>query len=250
VLAGDHHQLPPTIKSEEAASGGLNNTLLEKCVRHHPQAVEVLDVQYRMHEHIMGYSSKVFYGDKLKAHESVARHLLFPTDIPVEFVDTAGCGFEEKVDGVTISNPEEAVLLFKHLAKLVIDLTDTYNVADIPSIAVISPYREQVYVMKELLEHAPELSIYGNRISVNTIDSFQGQERDIVYISMTRSNPEGIIGFLSDVRRMNVAMTRARKKLVVVGDSATLARFPFYAEFIAYAEGIDAYRSAWEYMDL
>jgi superfamily I DNA and/or RNA helicase len=115
-----------------------------------------------------------------------------------------------------------------------------------PTIAVISPYKEQLYELREQLLHTPELQPYTSKISVNTIDSFQGQERDIVYISMTRSNSDGVIGFLSDTRRMNVAMTRARKKLVVVGDSATLSRLPFYANFISYAERQDAYHSAWE----
>jgi predicted DNA helicase len=250
ILAGDHCQLPPTIKSDEAARGGLNKTLLEKCIHLHPEAVVLLEEQYRMHEHIMGYSSKVFYDSKLKAHESVAAHLVHAHVIPLEFVDTAGCGFDEKVEGTSISNPEEAALLLKHLTQLVTSLSEHYRPENFPTVAVISPYREQVYVLKELLEHAPDLKPYAAKITVNTIDSFQGQERDIVYISMARSNAEGVIGFLSDIRRMNVAMTRARKKLVVIGDSATLTRLPFYADFIAYAEGINAYRSAWEYMDV
>lgn len=250
ILAGDHCQLPPTIKSDLAAKKGLNTTLLEKCVLLHPEAVVLLEEQYRMHEVIMGYSSKVFYEDKLIAHTSVAGHLLFKEDVPLAFVDTAGCGFEEKNESTSISNPEEAALLFRHLTQLVTELRGHYPTGDFPSIAVISPYKEQIYVLEEQLQHSPELQAYGNKISVNTIDSFQGQERDIVYISMTRSNPEGVIGFLADIRRMNVAMTRARKKLVIVGDSATLSRLPFYANFIAYAESLDAYRSAWEYMDL
>lgn len=250
ILAGDHLQLPPTIKSEEAAKGGLATTLLEKIVRLHPEAVVLLEEQYRMHEHIMGYSSKVFYGNKLKAHESVAQHLVHEEIPPVEFVDTAGCGFDEKVESTSISNPEEASLLLKHLSQLVTNLAPHYSAENFPTIGVISPYREQVYVLKELLEHTPALTPYAAKMAINTIDSFQGQERDIIYISMCRSNGEGSIGFLSDIRRMNVAMTRARKKLVVIGDSATLTRLPFYANFIAYTENINAYRSAWEYMDV
>lgn len=248
ILAGDHCQLPPTIKSDTAAKRGLSNTLLEKCIRLHPQAVVLLEEQYRMNEQIMGYSSKVFYEGRLKAHESVAQHLLFDTDAAVAFVDTAGCGFEEKQESKSISNPEEAVLLFKHLAQLVTELGAHYQSANFPTIAIISPYREQIAVLKDQLQHVPELQPYLGRITVNTIDSFQGQERDIVYISMTRNNTDGIIGFLADIRRMNVAMTRARKKLVVVGDSATLSRDAYYANFITYAESIDAYKSAWEYM--
>lgn len=246
ILAGDHFQLSPTIKSDAAAKGGLSNTLLEKVIHLHPQAVQMLGEQYRMNETIMGYSSQVFYEDKLMAHASVANHLLFPEDLALTFIDTAGCGFDEKVENSAISNPEEAELLFKHLKRLVAELGTHYTVANFPTIAVISPYKEQLYVLKDQLAHIPELQAYAHKITVNTIDSFQGQERDIVYISMTRSNADGIIGFLSDTRRMNVAMTRARKKLVVIGDSATLSRHPFYANFIAYAETHNAYKSAWD----
>ncbi|MVM32077.1 AAA family ATPase [Spirosoma sp. HMF4905] len=248
VLAGDHCQLSPTIKSAEAARKGLSTTLLEKCVTLHPEAVSLLDEQYRMHEHIMGYSSQVFYENKVRAHTSVARHSLFDGDTSLAFVDTAGCGFDEKLEGTSSTNPEEAALLIKHLTQLVTELSTRYSKQDFPTIAIISPYKQQINVLKDQLLSAPDLLAYGDKISVNTIDSFQGQERDIVYISMTRSNAEGEIGFLSDIRRMNVAMTRARKKLIIVGDSATLAGFPFYADFIAYAEGLDAYQSAWEWM--
>ena len=249
ILAGDHCQLSPTIKSSEAARNGLSTTLLEKCVALHPEAVVLLEEQYRMHEWIMGYSSKVFYENKLKAHSSVAGHLLFPTDAPLAYIDTAGCSFDEKTDGTSTSNPEEAAFLFKHLSLLVTELGAKYDKDNFPSIAVISPYKQQIYELKEQLAHTPQLQQYTGSISVNTIDSFQGQERDIVYISMTRSNAEGTIGFLSDIRRMNVAMTRARKKLVVIGDSATLSRLPFYAAFITYAENLNAYHSAWEFAD-
>lgn len=248
VLAGDHCQLSPTIKSAEAARKGLSTTLLEKCVTLHPEAVTLLDEQYRMHEHIMGYSSQVFYENKVKAHASVARHSLFDGDTSLMFVDTAGCGFDEKLEGTSSTNPEEAALLIKHLTQLTTDLSTRYAKPDFPTIAIISPYKQQINVLKDQLLSAPDLLAYGDKISVNTIDSFQGQERDIVYISMTRSNAEGEIGFLSDIRRMNVAMTRARKKLIIVGDSATLAGFPFYANFIAYSEGLNAYQSAWEWM--
>lgn len=257
VLAGDHCQLSPTIKSGEAAKKGLATTLLEKCVSLHPESVVLLEEQYRMNESIMGYSSGVFYEKKLKANASVAHHLLFENDVPLLFIDTAGCGFDEKLEGTSSTNPEEASFLFKHLQMLVGELenqpenrVDNNFVANFPTIAVISPYKQQINILKDQLLHAPVLKKYGEKVSVNTIDSFQGQERDIVYISMVRSNPEGEIGFLSDIRRMNVAMTRARKKLVVIGDSATLSVLPFYTEFISYAENLDAYKSAWEFADL
>lgn len=250
VLAGDYCQLAPTIKSQAAAKAGLNKTLLEKCIALHPEAVVLLEEQYRMHEKIMSYSSAVFYQNKLKAHSTVAERLLFPEDAALAFVDTAGCSFEEKIDGTSIFNPDEAVFLLKHLNQLVVQLNALYTMTDFPSIAVISPYKQQIYVLKELLANHPVLQEFAAKISVNTIDSFQGQERDIVYIGMTRSNNEGVIGFLNDIRRMNVAMTRARKKLVVIGDSATLSILPFYADLITYATGINAYQSAWEFADI
>lgn len=248
ILAGDHCQLPPTIKSNSAATRGLQNTLLEKLVKLHPDAVVLLDEQYRMHRDIMGYSSSVFYQNKLKANETVADQLLFKDDKAIAFIDTAGCSFEEKLDGTSLCNPEEAAFLFKQLHRLAADL-GPMDTTDFPSIAVISPYKQQVLYLQELLRNSPDLEPYVKKISINTIDSFQGQERDVVFISMTRSNNEGNIGFLSDIRRMNVAMTRARKKLVVIGDSATLSRLPFYADFISYAEDRKAYQSAWEFVD-
>jgi ATP-dependent RNA/DNA helicase IGHMBP2 len=248
IMAGDHCQLPPTIKSTEAANKGLSTTLLEKCVTPHPESVVLLEEQYRMNEMIMGYSSKVFYEGKLKAHDSVAHHVLFPGDQPLLFIDTAGCGYEERSEHTSISNPEEAALLFKHLEQSVSTLQTHYAADKFPSIAVISPYRQQIEVLKEQFVNTPALLLYRDRISINTIDSFQGQERDVVYISMTRSNADNNIGFLSDIRRMNVAMTRAKKKLVVIGDSATLSQLPFYAGFISYAESHGAYLSAWEFV--
>ena len=250
VIAGDPYQLPPTIKSTEAAARGLATTLLEKLIKLHPEAVSLLEIQYRMNETIMGFSSKVFYENKLKADSSVANHVLFPADLPLCFVDTAGCGFEEKTEGTSTVNPEEAVFLFTHLTQLVSELKQHVETESFPTIAIISPYKEQINVLKELLLQTPALFGYGDKISVNTIDSFQGQERDIVYISMTRSNTDNRIGFLSEIRRMNVAMTRARKKLVVIGDSATLSQSPFYAEFIRYAEEKNCYQSAWEFVNL
>ena len=128
-------------------------------------------------------------------------------------------------------------------------MDNQYQKENFPSIAIISPYKEQIYILQDQLLHSPALMAYADKISVNTIDSFQGQERDIVYISMTRSNTENKIGFLADIRRMNVAMTRARKKLVVIGDSATLSQHPFYADFITYAEQRNSYQSAWEFVN-
>ncbi|WP_370362839.1 AAA domain-containing protein [Mucilaginibacter flavidus] len=247
IMAGDHLQLAPTIKSNEAARAGLSTTLLEKCVALHPEAVTLLEEQYRMNETIMGFSSKEFYGDRLKAHESVAHRLLIPGDLPFTFIDTAGCGFDEKLEGTSSINPEEAAFLIKHLTQLEESLQ--VDAAGFPTIAVISPYKEQIRVLQELLLSSEVLQAHADKISVNTIDSFQGQERDVVYISMTRSNTSGDIGFLADIRRMNVAITRAKKKLVIIGDSSTLGNFPFYADLIKYAEGAGGYKSAWEFME-
>ncbi|KAA5532726.1 AAA family ATPase [Taibaiella lutea] len=250
IMAGDHNQLPPTIKSQEAAKKGLEHTLMAKCVELFPDAVVLLEEQYRMHEQIMGYSSAVFYNNALKAHISVAQHLLFPEDLPLTFIDTAGSGFEEKQEGSSISNPEEAAFLIKHFTQFITGLETHYNQDNFPTIGIISPYKQQVLLLQELMREHELMLKYRHKISVNTIDSFQGQERDIVYISMTRSNTDNNVGFLTDTRRMNVAMTRARKKLIVIGDSSTLASIPFYEGFIAYAEAHNAWQSCWEFSDL
>lgn len=250
ILAGDHFQLSPTIKSNEAARNGLSKTLLEKSVLLHPEAVVLLNEQYRMNEKIMKYSSRVFYEDKLSAHQLVANHLLFLDDEALTFIDTAGCSFDEKLDGTSTTNPDEASFLIRHFTKLVEDLEEKNLDNGFPTIAIISPYKQQVQILKGLVKENEKLIPYLDKISVNTIDSFQGQERDVVYISLTRSNTESSIGFLSDIRRMNVAMTRARKKLVVIGDGSTLSKSSFYANFIQYAEDLEGYHSAWEFIDL
>jgi len=249
VLAGDHCQLSPTVKSNEAARAGLATTLLEKCVHLHPDSVVLLEEQYRMNNNIMGYSSRVFYNDRLKAHASVAHHVLYKDDNALSFIDTAGCGYDEKREGTSTSNAEEASFLVRHLTQLAKDLDQHYTPDNFPSVAVISPYKQQIHILNEFFDRSSELKKYRDKIAINTIDSFQGQERDIVYISMTRSNLDGDIGFLSDIRRMNVAMTRARKKLIVIGDSATLSQMDFYAGFIEYAEQMNAYQSAWEFAE-
>jgi ATP-dependent RNA/DNA helicase IGHMBP2 len=227
ILAGDHLQLPPTVKLQQS---GLATTLLEKCVALHPEAVTLLEEQYRMNTQIMGFSSLKFYNNKLTAHPLVASRLLNPEDKPFTFIDTAGAGYEEQAEGTSTANPEEAAFVVRHIVAM------NYSAV---SVAVIAPYKEQVGLLKTLL--------LGTPVEVNTVDGFQGQERDVIYISLTRSNSEGTIGFLSDYRRMNVAMTRARLKLVLVGDSATLSQTLFYAELIAYAESLGGYESVWEY---
>ncbi|MEM9886447.1 MAG: AAA domain-containing protein [Bacteroidota bacterium] len=244
VLAGDPFQLPPTIKSKEAQKRGFDKTLIEKSIERLSE-VNFLNVQYRMNKTIMQFSNQQFYDGALKADDTVAYHLLYPEDRqPLEFIDTAGCGFDEKLNEKHRSryNPEEFQILCEHLYLLKKKL----NPENMPSIALISPYREQVIHMEEKVREDADLE--GLALTINTIDGFQGQERDIVYISLVRSNNKGEIGFLKDYRRMNVAMTRARKKLIIVGDSATISGDPFYDAFLKYCDEVEAYRTAWEFM--
>lgn len=259
VLAGDHCQLPPTVKSMAAEKGGLTRTLFEKCIQRQPDTAVMLRTQYRMHTHIMDFSNQQFYKGQLEAHDSVAQSDLhafnpvFPANLAVEFIDTAGCGYTEKTfgEGSSTANPEEADLLLRHLEHLLRDYVPAPGENPL-KIGIISPYRAQINYLKDEVEHSAQLHELLSRrlLSVGTVDSFQGQERDVIYISLVRSNELGEIGFLSDIRRMNVAMTRARKKLVIVGDSATLSQHPFYQDFVAYTESIHAYRSAWELLDV
>ncbi|MCC6599347.1 MAG: AAA family ATPase [Crocinitomicaceae bacterium] len=235
VMAGDPFQLPPTVKCREAENAGLAVTLLEKAIQRH-QRVSLICTQYRMNSMIMQFSNRWFYGGKLEADESVVdQHLPFSQE-KIEFIDTAGCGYEE-VEGEDRSkcNPEEAGVLLRHFESL------KNNADHVFSTGVISPYRAQVEILEEFFAQ-------WSQVTVNTIDSFQGQERDVIYISLVRSNEKGEIGFLSDYRRMNVAMTRAKKKLVIVGDSATMGNDKFYAAFLNYIESIGAYHTAWEWM--
>lgn len=253
VLAGDPYQLPPTVKSLQAAKGGLAISVLEKIMfRQTKLNVEIetlLNQQYRMHEKIMQFSSAKFYDNRLQADSSVANHSLPSNNLlltqPVEFIDTAGCGFEEEQNPETLSlsNPAEAEILLKHLTQLYEQsITENWQM---PTTGIISPYRGQVNYLETLIQSA---NFSNTNFRVDTIDGFQGQECDIIYISLVRSNSNGEIGFLKDIRRMNVALTRARKKLIIVGDSATISSFEFYADFIDYIYSIDAYRSAWEWL--
>jgi superfamily I DNA and/or RNA helicase len=254
VLAGDHHQLSPTVKSEQAAREGLRETLFEKCIQRQPQTARMLNVQYRMHTQIMGFSSETFYGGQLVPHQSVrhagleAYDLRFAPDFPVEFIDTAGCGFLELAipESRSTANPEEAHLLLERLAQLLGPFDATEEDQRPLTIGVIAPYRAQINYLKDAIEDSELLNglLLQRRLSVGTVDSFQGQERDIIAITLTRSNPHGEIGFLSDIRRMNVGMTRARRKLLLVGDSSTLCSHPFFGDLLAYVKGVGGYRKA------
>lgn len=247
VLAGDHNQLSPTVKSSKIAGHGLSHTLFEKLVDHNPQLVSLLDIQYRMNKQIMQYPSVALYDGLLKADSAVAHWTIAGDSEPVLFIDTAGAGFEEtEIDGA-IFNSGEAHFLTSHLNGHIGAWTASLSIEESLTIGVIAPYRRQVLLLQEIFEGEGGLKPFADLIKIQTIDSFQGQEKDIIYISLTRSNAEQQIGFLSDVRRMNVAMTRAKKKLVVIGDSATIGSHSFYREFIAYTEAIGHYHSVWEW---
>jgi superfamily I DNA and/or RNA helicase len=244
VLAGDHCQLPPTVVSREAAEQGYGVSLMERLVARYGGAVtRLLTVQYRMHEAIMTFPSLELYGGELTADPSVSGHLLrdLPgvaagplTETPVEFIDTAGAGHDEELepDGESRFNPQEAELTARKVRVL---LEAGVPAADV---AVITPYAAQVRLLRE------KLAVPG--LEIDSVDGFQGREKEALVLSLVRSNQEGEIGFLADIRRMNVALTRARRKLLLVGDSATLAAHPFYQRLFEYIEGIGAYHSVWE----
>lgn len=254
ILAGDHFQLPPTVKSIEADKKGMSITLFEKLISRENQSISVLlEYQYRMHEQIMEFSGRQFYEGRLKADPSVKYRKLGEDFPAVEFVDTAGCGFMEKTNPETksTSNKEEAQLVLRHLATLISRLeTKAPGIFEQPlSIGIIAPYRQQVKVLESQLAESPMLSQHKDIISINSVDGFQGQERDIMYISLVRANTRGQIGFLKDIRRINVALTRARKFMAVIGDSGTVGQHPFYQQMLDYMEEIGAYRSAWDYVE-
>jgi len=247
IFAGDHFQLPPTIKSREAAASGLAETLFEKCIKRHPDTSRILRVQYRMHEDIMAFPSQFFYQNQLVAHETIKSHRL-ADQAPINFIDTAGCGFSELQDEETLSryNEEEGGLLIKMLEKLVEQVGIQQWIEGNYSVGIITPYSAQVQVLLKKAEQSSTLHEIASLISINTVDAFQGQERDVIAISFVRSNEKGEIGFLGDIRRTNVAITRARKKLLLVGDSGTLGSNPFYEKLISYVQEKNYYQSAFE----
>lgn len=248
VLAGDHCQLPPTVVSPDAAEEGLGISLMERLVAlHGPAVTRRLRVQYRMHTSIMNFSSAEFYEADLEADASVASHRLCDlpgvavtplTETPVQFIDTAGAGYDEELepDGESRQNPEEAKLVVRKVEAL---LSAGVRAEDI---GVIAPYSAQVRRLREMLR-VPGLE-------VDSVDGFQGREKEALIVSLVRSNAENDIGFLADVRRLNVGLTRARRLLLVIGDSATLAGHPFFQRLFAYFDEIGATHSVWEEMDV
>lgn len=253
VMAGDHFQLPPTIKSFEAARKGLSETLFEKVIKRQTEASKMLKLQYRMPELIMGFSNRVFYRNELKAAENTQNHFLSEDEPVLEFIDTAGSGFSEQVEEESLStlNTEEAKFALRYLEEMI----KRVGIAKIKThqwnIGLVAPYRAQVRKFNELLFETyeyPNLRSFSELLTIDSIDGFQGQERDIMFISLVRSNSKGEIGFLSDTRRMNVALTRAKRKLVVLGDSATLSHHPFYQAFLDYIEEKGCYKSIYEWL--
>ncbi len=244
VLAGDHCQLPPTVLSVQAAREGFATSLMQRLVEHFgTQVTRRLTVQYRMHEKIMDFSSRRFYEGTLLAHASVQGHRLCElpnvmtmpiSESVAEMIDTAGIGWSEELepDGESRRNPGEGKLVLQ-LAKELIEAG--LNPRDV---AVIAPYSAQV---RWLRQHSS-----WSDLEIDTVDGFQGREKEAVIISLVRSNDQGEIGFLADERRLNVALTRARRRLIVIGDSATLSCHPFFMELIAYFESIGGYVSVWE----
>ncbi len=249
ILAGDHCQLPPTVVSTEATKEGFGLSLQERLIKRFGEKniSRRLTVQYRMHAAIMQFSSQEFYNGELTAPPDVSAHLLCDlpdvqrvplTESPIDFIDTAGASYSEELepDGESRRNPEEAALVVRKVSALI-------GAGLLPDqIAVISPYAAQVRLLREKLAAASD----ADGVEVDTVDGFQGREQEVVIISLVRSNNSGEIGFLGDTRRMNVALTRARRKLIVIGDSATIGGHPFYGRLLEYFEHTSSYHTVWE----
>ena len=245
VLAGDHCQLPPTVLSDQAAARGMKESLMQRLIEREGESIyRQLTVQYRMHESIMQFSSDTFYAGKLIADASIRKHRLCDlpdvveiplTDTPLEFIDTAGAEYEEQLepDGESKLNPKEADLVIQ----LIGDLIEAGISPE--EMGIIAPYAAQARLLRG------KLNLIG--LEIDTVDGFQGREKEVIIVTMVRSNDRREIGFLADTRRTNVALTRARRKLIVIGDSATLASHQFYANMLEHFEKLNAYRSVWEF---
>ncbi len=245
VLAGDHCQLPPTVKSFEALKGGLGKSLRERIVTNHPEAVTLLTMQYRMNHEIMKFSNEWFYNGAMTAAPEVRHRGILDFDTPIEWIDTDIEGrlpsrpidedsdapsFQEALAGESHGriNRDEAEFSVLTLRNYIEKIGKQRFLDERIDVGLISPYRAQVQYLRGLIKRTPFFRPFRHLISINTVDGFQGQERDVIIISLVRSNEEGNIGFLRDLRRMNVAMTRARMKLIIIGSVATLTRHPFY----------------------
>lgn len=238
VLAGDHCQLPPTVKSIAALKGGLGTTLMERIVARKPSVVTLLTVQYRMNEQIMRFSSNWFYDGRVESAPEVKYRGILDYDNPITWIDTSDTDAKEEFVGESFGriNKTEAELTLEALKNYFIKIGRQRIADEHIDVGVISPYRAQVQLLRRMVRKAEFFKPYRGCITVNTVDGFQGQERDIIVISLVRSNDDGQIGFLSDLRRMNVAITRARMKLIIVGSVQTMTRHAFYKELYGYVQ--------------
>lgn len=238
IFAGDHCQLPPTIKCMEAAKAGLDTTLMERVAKRKPECVQLLDTQYRMHEAIAQFPSDWFYEGKLKSASSVRFRNILEYEAPMVWLDTSDLDYQEEATADLSGryNKQEAKFIVKALG----DYANSIGIKRIQDeridFGLISPYKNQVQRLRQMVKQSAELKPIRRSITINTIDGFQGQERDVVLISLVRSNEEGNIGFLRELRRMNVAITRAKMKLIIVGAADTLTRHPFYKKLYDYVE--------------
>ena len=236
IMGGDHQQLPPTVKSPEALKGGLANTLMQKVVELHPRCVSLLTIQYRMNEDIMAFSSHWFYHGRLQAAPEAAHRLVSPLDTPLTWLDTSEnsdySGYsensEKRNNSGSITNAQEARLVIHALRDYIEMISPQKIESERIDFGVITPYRGQARLIRRLLKMQHYFRKLKRHITVGTVDGFQGQERDVIVISLVRDNTEGNIGFLRDLRRMNVALTRARMKIIIVGNAQTLSRHRFY----------------------
>lgn len=236
ILAGDHCQLPPTVKSIAALKGGLDKTLMERIVENRPEVVTLLKMQYRMNEQIMRFSSDWFYHGEVETASEIKYRGILDLDTPMTWVDTSEMDSKEEFVGESFGriNKNEATLTLQTLSDYFEKIGKQRILDERVDVGIISPYRAQVQYMRKLIRMKESFKSFRRLISVNTVDGFQGQERDIIIISLVRANDEGQIGFLRDLRRMNVAMTRARMKLIIIGNASTMTRHPFYKKLFEY----------------
>ena len=237
ILAGDHCQLPPTVKSFAALKAGLGKTLMERIVENKPEVVTLLKMQYRMNEEIMRFSSDWFYGNQVESAPEVKFRSILDLDIPMTWIDTSQFDLPEDSD-ITFKETFVGESFGLALEQYFEKIGKARILDERLDVGVISPYRAQVQYLRRQLKNKEFFKPYRHLISVNTVDGFQGQERDIILISLVRANDEGQIGFLRDLRRMNVAITRARMKLIILGDASTMTRHPFYRKLYEYIEAL------------
>ena len=248
IFAGDHCQLPPTVKSLDALKGGLGTTLMERIVNNKPECVSLLEVQYRMNDEIMQFSSDYFYHGKMRSAPEVAHRVIHEGDAPILWFNTSAINlgedeqdnFREQFIGETFGrvNKGEAGLTLSLLQIYFQRVSKQYILDNRIDVGIISPYRAQVQYIKRLIRKRAFFKPFRHLITVNTVDGFQGQERDVILISLVRANDMGQIGFLRDLRRMNVAITRARMKLFILGDAPTMTRHPFYRRLFNYIQRV------------